>query len=118
MLTFIEGVAREEGFYKSSSRAQRNNNPGNLNFEVWQKPFGAVLETHTEPRFAAFATEQGGWEAMRNLILREYIGLTFAQALAKWAPSSDGNDGRAYLANVCKWTGKTPGTILTAANMG
>src|SRR5208282_2459864 len=60
--TFAEAIAHMEGFYIPGSRAQRNNNPGNLNLEPWmERKYGAVLETippgvNEAPRFARFVS--------------------------------------------------------------
>ena len=32
MTTFLEAIAREEGFYVKDTRAQRNRNPGNIEY--------------------------------------------------------------------------------------
>jgi hypothetical protein len=121
MLTFIEAIARQEGFEVEDSRPARNNNPGDLNFEPWQGIFGARLETplgKETARFACFPTPVQGWGAMRQLLNADYIGLTVRQALNKWAPPSDGNNVSEYEANVCEWTGMMPETVLTAENIG
>ena len=117
MLSFVEAIAREEGFYLDGSRAQRNNNPGNLNYAPWMAQFGAVLETHPEPRFASFPTADQGWGAMRRLLIKDYYGLTVGQALNKWAPPVE-NQTNSYIQNVCKLTGLLPTTVLTAATIG
>lgn len=115
-LTLMKALAREEGFEIPSSRAQRNNNPGNLNFSKWMVPLGAVLETTPSgeiPRFAKFLTPESGYDAMRELLLNHYLGLTIHAALLKWAPPSDNNNTSSYEANVCKWTGLLPETVIT-----
>jgi hypothetical protein len=120
-LTFMMAVATYEGFYVLNSRAARNRNPGNLNFEPWlAKQYGAVLETippgvNEQPRFAAFSRAWFGWEAMKYLLTRDYLGLTFAAALTKWAPAADGNAPAEYIAAVCEITGLPSTTVLTAA---
>jgi hypothetical protein len=123
MLTFIQAVAREEGFEIPGSRANRNCNPGDLNFAPWQEQFGAVLETipagyNEMPRFACFPTPEQGFAAMRELLTNHYLGMTVGAALNRWAPPSDDNDTSVYTANVCQWTGLTPDTVLTGDNIG
>jgi hypothetical protein len=119
MKTFMQAIATEEGFYVEGSRAQRNANPGNLNFEPWlAEKYGAVLETiprgyNESPRFACFKTAVDGWSAMQYLLLADYLGLTIETAIAKWAPASDGNADPAYVAAVCQMSGLTAGTVLT-----
>ena len=122
-LTFMQAIARMEGFYKVGSRANRNNNPGNLNFAPWQAALGAVLETipagiQETARFAHFPMPAVGWVAMRTLLQNDYLGLTVAAALNKWAPPSDCNDVSSYQAGVCEMTGMQPTDVLTAENIG
>ncbi len=119
-LTLAEAIAREEGFFISHSRAWRNNNPGNMNMAKWMVPLGAVLETtiSDEARFAKFPTPSAGYAAMRTLLQNHYLGFSIHAALLKWAPPSDGNNTSSYEANVCKWTGLTPETIITGDIIG
>jgi hypothetical protein len=123
--TFLQAIARQEGFYIPGSRANRNNNPGNLNFapRLATTPYFAMLETvplgvAENPRFCHFRSSMDGFDAARALLLRAYLGLPVSQALCKWAPPSDDNDVSAYQANVCLWTGMSPDDVLTADNIG
>lgn len=118
MQTLMQAIAHEEGFYVPCSRASRNNNPGNLNFEPWQKAMGAVLEAGSDARFARFPDSGTGFAAMRQLLTKDYAGMTLADALAKWAPPTDGNNVSSYLANVMEWTGMQADTVLTADLIG
>jgi hypothetical protein len=123
MLTFIEAIARMEGFEIQNSRAQRNCNPGNLNFEPWlaAEPFSAVLETplRSEPaRFCHFPDATTGFAALRALLVRDYLSETVHGALNRYAPPSDNNDTSAYEAGVCEMTGLQPDTVLTAELIG
>jgi hypothetical protein len=117
-LTFAQALARMEGWYAQGSvpnRPQRNNNPGDLDFEPWQSGFGAVLEGGVpEPRFAAFPTAEQGWAALNALLAGpSYASLTIEQAINRFAPSAENNtDG--YIAAVCHWTGKQPGELQLA----
>jgi hypothetical protein len=123
-LTLMEGIAHEEGFYVSGSRAARNFNPGNLNFAPWEVvKFGAVLETipagyNETPRFAAFPSAQSGWSAMQYLLTTNYLGESVQQALSIWAPTSDDNNVPAYVSSVCSMCGVTPATLVTAELIG
>lgn len=117
-MTFIEAIAREEGFGIDGSRAQRNNNPGNMNFGPFAQRYGAVLETHDKPRFANFPSTDAGFQAMRDLLAEHYSGMTIGQALNKWAPPSDGNDTSSYTENVTKWMGVPADTVLTPELVG
>ena len=121
MLTFMQGLARQEGFGVRNARPTRNNNPGDLEYEPWQRLWGARLEivpTGETAVFAQFLDVAEGWAAMRFLLNRDYIGMTVTAALAKWAPESDGNNLMVYETNVCAWTGMQPTTILTRENIG
>jgi hypothetical protein len=117
-LTFMQAIAREEGFGIPGSRATRNNNPGNLDMEPWLAGFGARLETpisaKEEPRFAQFPDANSGWAAVKELLIRSYVGLTVSRALNKWAPPTE-NQTNSYIDNVCGWTGFTPDEVLTEA---
>lgn len=122
--TFMQAIATEEGFYVEGSRAQRNANPGNLNFEPWlAEKYGAVLETiprgyNESPRFACFKTAVDGWSAMQYLLITDYMGETVQKALGIWAPSSDGNNVPAYVMAVCGMCGVTPITPITVELIG
>ncbi len=108
-LTFLQAVAREEGFYSVGTRPQRNNNPGDIEWGKFTQAHGA---THGDPRFAVFPTADAGFAAMRSLFQSNgYKGLTVAQALNRWAPPVE-NQTNAYIANVCKWTGCTADMII------
>jgi hypothetical protein len=100
-LSLIKAISREEGYGPVHNRATRNNNPGNINWSDWSMAHGA---THCEPdisptikgRFAVFPSADVGFAAMKALLSGPtYINLTVAQALNRWAPSTDGNTHRA-----------------------
>lgn len=114
MLTFIEAIARQEGFLVEGSRPQRNNNPGDIEYGRFARAHGA---TEGDPRFAIFPSSEAGFNAMRALLKSAYVGLTVREALCKWAPPFE-NNVSVYEANVCEWTGLEPETILTAALIG
>jgi hypothetical protein len=109
MLSFIEAIAKEEGFGVPNARPTRNNNPGDIEYGQFAIAHGA---TGRDLRFAVFPSPTAGFSAMRVLLSRAYVGLTLTQALDKYAPPVE-NETNAYIANVCKWTGLTPDTVLT-----
>ena len=120
LITLPQAIARQEGFFVQGSRAQRNNNPGNLNFEPWLSGFGAYLETTPAgetPRFAHFPSVVAGWSALCELLRRDYVGITLAAAIEKYAPQSDDNNDTTYIDAVSEWTGIAPTTITTAEMM-
>jgi len=113
----MQAMAAVEGFSIKGSRAQRNNNPGNLDFVSWMAAYGAKLETiphgfNEAPRFAAFPSPEQGWDAMRALLSDDYCGLSVTEALNKWAPPVE-NQTNVYIATVCKLTGLAPDATLT-----
>lgn len=108
-MTFLCSVAREEGFFDVGTRPQRNNNPGDIEWGKFTQAHGA---THGDPRFAVFPDAATGFAAMRALFQSPgYRGLTIEQALNKWAPPVE-NKTNVYIANVCKWSEKTPETVI------
>jgi hypothetical protein len=114
LITFMEAIAREEGFDLPGSRPNRNNNPGDMEYGGFARAQGA---TGGDPRFAIFPDADIGFAAMRALLQDDYAGLTVAAALNKWAPPAE-NQTNAYIANVCAWTGLTPDTVLTNELIG
>lgn len=99
-MTFLEAVAREEGWLDLTSRCRRNNNPGDIEFGEFAVTHGA---TGSDGRFAIFPDADTGFAAMRLLFQApSYVGLTVAQAIERWAPSTE-NNTNAYIANVCHW---------------
>ena len=111
--TVLEAMARMEGFYVQGSRANRNNNPGNIEFGRFAAAHGGILERGVNPRFAEFTTADAGFSAMRALLFSAYLGLSMAAALNKWAPPVE-NQTNVYIENVCHWTGLSPDDIVTA----
>ena len=121
-MTILLAIASYEGFNKTGSRAQRNNNPGNINFSSITIGFGAVLETipagiDETPRFAKFPSEDSGFACLRELLTRYYLGMSIIAAFDKYAPSTE-NNTNAYAQFVCDKTGLTLETHLTAENIG
>ena len=115
-MTFIEAVAREEGFGPAENRPTRNNNPGDLEFRE-----AGIAQRHGatggDPRFAIFPTVEQGWDCLRSLFVHNYAGLTVQEAIERFAPSSE-NDTDSYVSNVCTWTGMQPTDVLTQENIG
>ena len=120
-MTLLEAIAREEGFYVADSRPQRNNNPGDLEYNSETIRFGAAAG---DPRFARFTDAKIGWQALRSWLsipakfdadgnlVGGYLGATIEQAIHRFAPPSE-NDSDAYVANICAWTGLRPTDKLT-----
>jgi hypothetical protein len=85
------------------TRAERNFNPGNLNYAGQA---GASLEAGSNARFAKFKSEEEGIAALvRQLRLYQQRGIdTIGEIVKKYAPPSE-NDTQAYVANMARWTG-------------
>lgn len=94
--------AVEAGGNSGRSRAERNNNPGNLEF---RGQAGATREDG-EGRFAKFGSQEEGVAALaRQLQLYGSRGIdTIEQIISKYAPSSE-NDTGAYIAAMVKRMG-------------
>lgn len=86
-----------------TTRGLRNNNPGNLKAVKGQR--------RDREGFAMFDTmEEGVRHANAQIGRYEAQGITTAEGVVnKWAPSADGNDVKAYLADIQKTTGIKPG---------
>jgi hypothetical protein len=93
-----QAIARFEGFYNPGSRAQRNNNPGNI--RIW----GSL--PRDAAGYAIFPDEASGWAALRRQIdLDTGRGLTLTQFLMKYAPPADNNPTPSYIRTVAGWLG-------------
>jgi hypothetical protein len=114
-LTFLQAVARMEGFGVSGALPTRLDNEGDLRYANWETKYGATLD---EKGFARFPSPEQGEAALRELLNRAYVGMSFLDALNKYAPPSDGNNVSAYVAGVEKLTGLPRTTILTPEIIG
>jgi hypothetical protein len=114
-MTLMEAIAREEGFYVARTLPNRRNNPGDIVEGTFAQAHGALPTDGS--RFAHFPSADVGFNAMRSLLNAHYLGLTVSEALNKWAPPVE-NQTNSYIANVCKWTGLTPDTIVTKEIIG
>jgi hypothetical protein len=113
MLSFVQAIARQEGFGVAGDIPTRDNNPGDI---IWGK-FAQSQGATRDGRFARWTSAVDGFNAERELLVDDYVGLTVHDALNKWAPPIE-NDTSAYEANVCEWTGLTPETVLTVEMIG
>jgi hypothetical protein len=108
-MTFLQAVARQEGFYVEGTRPQRNNNPGDIEYGQFAK---AHLATSGDPRFAIFPDVTTGFAAMRALFQAPaYKGLTVEAALNKWAPPVE-NATSIYIEHVCEWVPCQPTDLI------
>lgn len=106
-ITLIQAIARQEGFLVPGSRAQRNHNPGNINYGVFASRNGAIRGD--DKNYAVFSDDETGWRALTALLQQSYRHLTLRQALLRYCPPKGDprgdNDTEAYLYNVTVWTG-------------
>lgn len=102
------------------TRGERNNNPGNLDFEEavpWLGQLGLELVPEGEsylPRFARFDTAINGIRALARELLtysRVHHCGTCRAIVDRWAPPAE-NDTGAYVADVAARLGVDPGATL------
>lgn len=93
-------VVRRQG-----NRNWRNNNPGNIEYGDFTKARGALSG---DARFAIMPTYKSGRQAKYDLIFTtaSYKDLKISEAIAKYAPASDGNNTQSYAR-----------TVISAANV-
>ncbi|HCQ7755536.1 TPA: lytic transglycosylase domain-containing protein [Citrobacter sedlakii] len=98
-LDYDEAVPGSAKNPSGKTLADKNNNPGNIRGD---SGVGG---------FKGFSTEQEGWDAMSNQLMRYYNGLTTGRKLrtvkdivSTWAPSSE-NDTGSYIKQVAGYMG-------------
>ena len=102
------GTRAEQGRSKGDkrgSRGLRNDNP--LNIRHGKSQWVGMREKQTDKQFVQFTERVYGYRAA-FVLLRCYIGKgkdTLGKIIAKWAPSSDGNNTQSYINYVSKSTG-------------
>lgn len=95
------------------SIAWRYNNPGNLKYGPFAKSKGAIGAG--DGGHSVFPNLDIGKEAMRQLIFgseRGYNKMTLENAIAKYAPTSDGNDPDTYANYVSSRSGVSKSRVL------
>ena len=88
-----------------ASRGIRNDNP--LNIRHGKSLWVGMREKQTDKSFVQFTERVYGYRAA-FVLLRNYIGKgkdTIGKIIAKWAPSSDGNNTQSYINYVSSTTG-------------
>ena len=102
---------------KGATRGIRNNNPLNIRHSTnkWQ----GMAPHQTDKAFVQFTARKYGYRAA-FVIIRNYIGLhhanTIGKIIARWAPSSDGNNTQSYINFVSKTSGIKADTPLQFAD--
>jgi len=96
-----ELIGRYEGFYKEGSRAQRNNNPGNLKGVSW-----STTKTGLDNKgFAIYATEQDGWnDLLAFLGSKANEGYNISELMYLYAPKGE-NNTESYIDFIAKSLG-------------
>ena len=87
------------------ARGIRNDNP--LNIRRTKDRWTGMRERQTDKTFVQFTARVYGYRAA-FVLLKNYIGKgkdTIGKIIAKWAPSSDGNNTQSYINYVSKSTG-------------
>ena len=117
-MTFLEAVAKYEGWQASpTNRPTRNNNPGNVEWGPFAQSHGAtrlevIPQGYTSTaRYAEFPDPDTGFGCMRALFLKRYAGMTVEATMHKYAPPVE-NDTRAYVNYICQKCGCTPATMV------
>lgn len=121
-MTFLEAIAKQEGYYVVGSRPYRNNNPGDLIYCTESVKFGAIA---TDGRFAKFSSLTMGWIALQKwlsvparistdgVLVGGYLGARIEQVIERFAPASDHNNTEAYILSVCRNTELKRTDVLT-----
>jgi len=65
---FADAIAYAEGYYVTSSRAERNHNPGNLTVDTTGTSIG------NDGPFMVYASPDDGWEALKKQVERMIDG--------------------------------------------
>lgn len=79
----ILAIEHQEGFHKAGSRAQRNNNPGNLKMGTFARRWGA--RSMDDEHHAIFPTLDMGRRALRSLLQTKFRGHTLRQIGPRYA---------------------------------
>lgn len=109
-------IARITGGRRGGTRADRNNNPGN----IIDSPFARSQPGYvgSDGRFARFASADHGYAAMEKLLggYMKQGRRTISSIVSKWAPASENNVG-AYVRQVSRATGLGPNQVLGRENI-
>ena len=95
-----------------ATRGIRNNNP--LNIRHGKSQWVGMREEQTDKAFVQFTKRVYGYRAA-FVLLRNYIGMgknAIGKIIARWAPSSDGNNTQGYIDYVSKSTGIDSSRVL------
>ena len=114
-MTLEQAFARQEGFLIHGTRAQRNNNPGNINWGVFARLHGA---THGDDKgYAVFPSAEMGFACLTSLLkTAAYRGHTLRQVVEIYCPPTGDprgdNPTDEYITHVSEWTGIKPDACI------
>jgi hypothetical protein len=98
---------------KQLPRGIRNNNP--LNIRISGTPWQGKVTNNTDGTFEQFTSLEYGVRAalvnIRTYIKRDRL-CNITQIISRWAPSSDGNNVKAYIEVVCSRANLTSTEVL------
>ena len=90
----------------NATRGIRNNNP--LNIRHSKNQWFGMKELQTDKTFVQFESRKFGYRAafvlIRTYMVKHHAN-TIGKIIARWAPSSDGNNTQGYIRFVSKTTG-------------
>lgn len=105
----------------SLPRGIKNNNPLNIEFSKSNNWHGQLKYNKIiEPRFCRFSDTMWGYRCAA-IILRKYINVykcnTITKIVERWAPSTDNNNTKAYIATVVKLSDVAADTVIKFDDM-
>jgi hypothetical protein len=112
--SLAEAVARFEGYYRQGSRAQRNNNPGNLRERPPGDRRGPKWPQYPKDAggYVIFPSAEVGWAELRKRIEASIgAGDSLESFLAVYAPPAE-NPTASYVRTVAGWLGLDPSRPL------
>ena len=101
---FAEAIARQEGFYVKGSRAQRNNNPGNVRKDLVGKAI------RFDGGFPVYAKIADGWENLYRQVRYFYRGSKIynpSMTIEEIAQRYTTTEQKEWAANVAAYLGVT-----------
>ena len=95
--------------------ADRNNNYGNIKYDPKDDWIGGRKDPNSA--FVKFDTPELGARALAKTIINGSAGLTIDQYINKYAPASDNNDTKSYVADVAKALNKKPEELIKSEDV-
>ena len=95
--------------------ADRNNNYGNIKYDPKDDWIGGRKDPNSA--FVKFDTPELGARALAKTIINGSAGLTIDQYINKYAPASDNNDTKSYIADVAKALNKKPDELIKSEDV-